>query len=312
MRYSALIFVCLAWSAQLVVAKRLYLGCYQGGGGRLYRRDLGGDACGDFCLANDYIYSIQSTYDIWNEDHSEQGVACGCDDSLGYTPDDWVYTENCLQFYTPNIEINLLQTTFDRLGCGSVSDYENREFTNVADFEACFQQCKDYTYAFTDRLDPNVDLRCNCSNNPDDFYVDNNCENHNLADFTWMIFQHPAGSSGSPSSWVKRQAKERLQREIGQKPIAICPKGMSACRTSSNDDYGFECIDVQTELESCGGCIHGDFNSDLGKPLSKRGTNCVTLPGISHDGVTCINGECLAFAWEEGSKLRGDKCEAAA
>ncbi|BGP28708.1 hypothetical protein JCM10296v2_000444 [Rhodotorula toruloides] len=94
---------------------------------------------------------------------------------------------------------------------------------------------------------------------------------------------------------------------------SICPTGLTACpipsaasfgafqasnftpfrspdASSSSLDGGFECIDIQYEYESCGGC------TSMGE-----GRNCGE--GIAHArGTGCQEGRCVVFSCEKGWK----------
>ncbi|GAA5999983.1 hypothetical protein JCM10207_006002 [Rhodosporidiobolus poonsookiae] len=61
------------------------------------------------------------------------------------------------------------------------------------------------------------------------------------------------------------------------KPAFSCPDGETACRLPSG---GFECIDTETSLNSCGGCV-GE-----GMP----GQNCLAIPGAL--AVECHQSKC--------------------
>ena len=50
----------------------------------------------------------------------------------------------------------------------------------------------------------------------------------------------------------------------------------------------YECVDVQHDLESCGGCVHGDaLNGDT----SGVGQDCSQIVGV--DTVRCVQGRCV-------------------
>ncbi|PLW17678.1 hypothetical protein PCANC_10900 [Puccinia coronata f. sp. avenae] len=70
-----------------------------------------------------------------------------------------------------------------------------------------------------------------------------------------------------------------------------CPTGLSACPILSGSSLtssgGFECLNVQQEATSCGGC------SSTGE-----GVDCTTLPGTSSTG--CSEGKCQIFSCKSG------------
>lgn len=51
----------------------------------------------------------------------------------------------------------------------------------------------------------------------------------------------------------------------------------------------FECVDTQTDLESCGGCVDND--SPHGERNLHGGRDCSAIPNV--DSVRCVSGKCL-------------------
>ncbi|CAK9786598.1 hypothetical protein CC85DRAFT_310932 [Cutaneotrichosporon oleaginosum] len=77
-----------------------------------------------------------------------------------------------------------------------------------------------------------------------------------------------------------------------------CPApGQLACYTTAART-GYECIDPQTELESCGGCAVGG-----------TGVDCTSLPGAK--AVGCEAGECKIYSCASGHALVDGKCQLA-
>ncbi|KAH9455463.1 hypothetical protein Pst134EA_022926 [Puccinia striiformis f. sp. tritici] len=70
-----------------------------------------------------------------------------------------------------------------------------------------------------------------------------------------------------------------------------CPAGLSACPISSGmtlkPSAGFECLDLQQEVTSCGGCAS-----------TGQGVDCTTLKGVSSSG--CTEGKCKIFSCKSG------------
>ncbi|GFZ50683.1 hypothetical protein JCM24511_08441 [Saitozyma sp. JCM 24511] len=64
-------------------------------------------------------------------------------------------------------------------------------------------------------------------------------------------FSHPGGSAIS-------RRRRRDQLALGRLAATqLCAAGHSACRLRSDSDT-YECLDTQSELESCGGCLWGE------------------------------------------------------
>jgi hypothetical protein len=71
----------------------------------------------------------------------------------------------------------------------------------------------------------------------------------------------------------------------------------------------YECVNVQSDLESCGGCV------DRANPLTSRGAagrDCSTIPNV--DAVSCVNSACVIEACKPGYAVSADghDCVAAA
>ncbi|POW20424.1 hypothetical protein PSHT_03519 [Puccinia striiformis] len=70
-----------------------------------------------------------------------------------------------------------------------------------------------------------------------------------------------------------------------------CPAGLSACPISSGmtlkPSGGFECLDLQQEVTSCGGCTS-----------TGQGVDCTAIKGVLSAG--CSEGKCKIFSCETG------------
>lgn len=80
----------------------------------------------------------------------------------------------------------------------------------------------------------------------------------------------------------------------------LCAKGMTACRLDSSEsgwNGQFECLDVTTQLESCGGCVG-----------EGHGQDCSAIDGVAD--VACIASRCVVSACQTGWTLvNGTTCE---
>ncbi|KAL7422945.1 hypothetical protein Q5752_002243 [Cryptotrichosporon argae] len=82
-----------------------------------------------------------------------------------------------------------------------------------------------------------------------------------------------------PSSWTKRQVAARAELRDRVRRA--------------------QCIDTRYELEACGGCTAGTW-IDAAAPV---GVDCTVLTGVASGAVTCISGQCIAFARQTGYTL---------
>lgn len=92
----------------------------------------------------------------------------------------------------------------------------------------------------------------------------------------------PPGYRPKPSGgYYRRQRRDQQD--------AMCPVNQVACPISANTT-GHECIDVKTEITSCGGCTSNN-----------EGENCLAIEGA--DEVGCESGACRVFSCRNGFKL---------
>ncbi|KAJ7280205.1 hypothetical protein C8J57DRAFT_120913 [Mycena rebaudengoi] len=82
-----------------------------------------------------------------------------------------------------------------------------------------------------------------------------------------------------------------------------CPKGLTACGISGRGTNSWECVDTQTDLESCGGCPHST-HSGAYVPV---GEDCSALRGVSD--VSCIKGQCVVHKCMPGYDVDGHHSE---
>ncbi|WVF72451.1 hypothetical protein IAT40_007266 [Kwoniella sp. CBS 6097] len=205
----------------------------------------------------------------------------------------------------PNVNVTLVDppSSWTWAGCWYLAPTD--DWTPLANLSDCLASCIAYPYAYG-RYDSNATISCLCSASQPPFDLPLDC---GYGDPFW--YTHPA----VPSGFAKRQIKEKMRREqqlaLG---LGLCPKGRTACKVSGSNglSMGFECIDIDYEFESCGGCVHGEFlpgETDSGSEDSKSsGVDCSTVAAIAPGGVTCTRGQCLAFACEDEYILVNGTC----
>ncbi|WVW81411.1 hypothetical protein I302_103404 [Kwoniella bestiolae CBS 10118] len=161
--------------------------------------------------------------------------------------------------------------------------------------QECFDNCQSYTYAVARPDGESQEFSCFCGNDQGEFqYTEQVCDAGSE-----YIFQNVGES---PSEIVgRRRLKERRElakaRKLGRLAGPACPKGLEACNVPGVDG-AFECIDTNSELESCGGCAHGRF----GEKIASRsiGVDCTSLPGVRLGASTCYEGKCEVYACKQG------------
>ncbi|OCF55218.1 hypothetical protein L486_07331 [Kwoniella mangroviensis CBS 10435] len=116
----------------------------------------------------------------------------------------------------------------------------------------------------------------------------------------WFVYSETV----LPSGFV---AKKRLHKDEDQ---GLCPKGLTACRTDSalSSSFDYECINIEEELESCGGCLFGQLHVGVERFNFPIGLDCTQLPGVRADRVTCQQGECSVFSCDDDHSLHAGNC----
>ena len=88
--------------------------------------------------------------------------------------------------------------------------------------------------------------------------------------------------SGAPAAKVRRNK------------IPNCPVGADLCPVPSTK--GFECLDIKSSLEACGGC-----------PYSPGSVDCTSIPGA--ESVSCVDGKCEVHSCASGWILVDGVCD---
>lgn len=94
-----------------------------------------------------------------------------------------------------------------------------------------------------------------------------------------------------------------IPRALPQVPLCPVTEGFRSCPAPSNPDV-LECINIMTDLESCGGCVSlGTFSSE--------GRDCTAIAHV--DSVSCQKGSCViekcASGYKVAKSLQGDVCK---
>lgn len=105
-----------------------------------------------------------------------------------------------------------------------------------------------------------------------------------------------------PSGIGRRRHAEQMRLAEESARNAYCPSGKAACRVPGSSDY--ECIDTNSELESCGGCAYGAYGSNS----TYTGTDCTALPGVVPSATSCWHGSCIVTRCRRGFTLVDGAC----
>ncbi|OCF76561.1 hypothetical protein I204_02258 [Kwoniella mangroviensis CBS 8886] len=174
----------------------------------------------------------------------------------------------------------------------------------VQDPQACFQRCAGNLNAYFIPIVPSVTAIAptyGCVCDPSGPGALGAC---GLS--TFFKYTHSASAS------QQAQARKRDQLALNAKAHterrkSFCPGRMTSCLIPGVED-SWECVDPQSDLESCGGCTHGEYTSDGPTNSTATGTDCTNMPGVLMGGSTCTNGQCVAFACKRKWTLQRGKC----
>ncbi|EJT99481.1 hypothetical protein DACRYDRAFT_101185 [Dacryopinax primogenitus] len=111
----------------------------------------------------------------------------------------------------------------------------------------------------------------------------------------------PNGQTSSPGSSQCYSINSHRPRSLkSRRGGAECKQGFESCPVLSGRG-GLECVDVQNDLESCGGCVGYDNEG--------TGVDCTAISGVS--SVQCVAGECVVDSCTRGFKpdASGTSCE---
>lgn len=118
--------------------------------------------------------------------------------------------------------------------------------------------------------------------------------------FTCPTNYKVCGNTCISSTTTCTSGRTSRKREATQK---VCPTGFAACATGlkgfGGNAAGWECVDVDSDIESCGGCQQP-------MPGGKVGQDCTAIPGA--DAVACLSGGCQILRCSRGFQLVDNKC----
>lgn len=130
--------------------------------------------------------------------------------------------------------------------------------TRVSDHGACLRQCVNWNGA---NVSPDGDAyTCQCDDGAGGFPQTGEVD---CTPDVQLRFSHGRGAyttvaPAGQSIWAKRSIREQLRLDQQKVAGKLCPNTARACLTSPGAST-FECIETDDELESCGGCLYGEF-----------------------------------------------------
>ncbi|KAJ9098752.1 hypothetical protein QFC21_004400 [Naganishia friedmannii] len=115
------------------------------------------------------------------------------------------------------------------------------------------------------------------------------------------------GSCGSGTSLICLEKGQICQSgvPVSPHPTSPCPTGRTQCFTAKKSKRNlYECIDTQSDLESCGGCI---FPDPAAKDTTSQGVDCSAISNVKD--VSCEKGKCNVKSCEEGYYVADNCCK---
>ncbi|WRT63599.1 uncharacterized protein IL334_000522 [Kwoniella shivajii] len=164
-------------------------------------------------------------------------------------------------------------------------------FSTLTGPDTCLKNCGSSLGATFYVSSANGNYQCGCGE-PTSFGTTAAC-----GPGTYFYYYHTAAQASQGLS-RKRRLEEERRRKIPQ----YCPSGFSACLVNGVQG-AYECIDSNTELEACGGCLHGTIDGNN----STVGQDCTTM-GAALGATTCYNGRCEAYKCKYGYSLVNQQC----
>ncbi|WVQ98498.1 hypothetical protein IAU59_005624 [Kwoniella sp. CBS 9459] len=303
-----MIAILLLLACAVSVQAQVSVGCFKypeatSDAGRVFRLVWNTDRCRTFCRGGGNKYSYAYTqYANGSHPGIETYCACSVED-----PDPLkVSTDPLACELWADGPRGVSSLTF--LGCYHFPGPATVSADNVFD---CETHCAGHPYYLLNYWNNVPYLGCTCEDT-NALWRDLSITDCGIGDDARYIYQR----ENQASQVVKRHQRQKAASVKGAMRYAECPDNKTACNVPNSGGSGYECLDTRQELESCGGCLHGESlppglkTADPGES-SSQGVDCTALPGVVKSGITCLNGRCIAYLCEEGFVLRENSCEPA-
>ncbi|WWC95996.1 hypothetical protein V866_002863 [Kwoniella sp. B9012] len=279
---------------QQVVADNLFSGCYKNDGSTftVQQEDEPSSSleCSTFCGNDGYSYSA------WKDDDS----LCYC--SNNYPQEYSLSSGSDAACDSPsNLNVRVTQTSFMSTGCVDSVTYAEDGWNDflVLNPKDCFRNCNGAYGATYVANSQNGYYTCHCQS--DDLVATGDPVTCSAS--SYFLFYHSQAAQASGLTRRRTRDLREMQARRLRREIEYCPYGLTACNVDGHSG-NYECLDTNTELESCGGCLYGQYNNHT----SVVGEDCITI-GAALGASSCINGKCVASACKKGLALLGGRCQ---
>ncbi|WRT65651.1 uncharacterized protein IL334_002596 [Kwoniella shivajii] len=255
------------------------------------------DSCLAYCQAQSY-----TTGAYRNPDDPQDPGYCYCTST---DPPVSVYdlergadsAGNCV---TGNTQLFDVQTDFAFTGCYSYRPASSVFIDYNLGIEGCINACSSYVFALPQIYSAGSGRGQACYCASDSATTDMTCDVNTYYAYDHNVPIVPSNQINRRAFNMKKLAARRLSREQ-----PYCPQDTTACRVPTSNGDSYECLDINSELESCGGCMSGIYGSSN---TTASGTDCSTLSGAAFGAATCFKGSCQIWACEEGFVLEANQC----
>ncbi|WWC70660.1 uncharacterized protein I206_104611 [Kwoniella pini CBS 10737] len=262
--------------AQTVLADNTFAGCYSDDGVTFVTQlgTGGGEGspanaaeCSTTCGSSDY------TYAAWRASDG----ACFCSNNFPTGPQmtsGQDYSGTCTT--SSDFSVRVVTTSFNLLECTDSVSYDNDGFMPfvVVNPQDCFNNCRGAYIGTFIEAPQNGYYTCQCAADK----LDSIGNEVTCSPSSYFIFYHTAAAKASGLS----RRKSLPTDIVSQRYTQYCPSGLTACRIQGQEE-SYECLNTSTELESCGGCMFGQY----GNTTSDAGEDCTTI-GAALGASTCI------------------------
>ncbi|KAK8858861.1 hypothetical protein IAR55_003092 [Kwoniella newhampshirensis] len=286
------IALAVAALASPTMAAVTYTGCYSDppAGAVSMGGATNANTCADLCSSYQYSFYTPGLLGL--------GADCQCSNTLPASSGLSLGLPGlCLLGY----EADLTDGPASYTGCGNVLDVNGNvaPVIQVADLEACLSACRLSLYInlFADPSS-STGQGCSCGSSFSGATCDTSDPSSNSLVYANL-------DVATPSAGAQRRARRYIKRQRQQVMAQHCPKGLTACNVAGAIGAGaYECVDIDNDLESCGGCLHGEYNN----VSAAVGQDCTAIGAAKVGGSTCTKGECVIYQCRRGFALVNGAC----
>lgn len=189
-------------------------------------------------------------------------------------------------------------------GCYTSATLTGGSSSTITNPDTCFSTCLNWKYMSITPVGTGGTYTCTCGT-AETLGTSANCAVNRPVVYT--------NSDGTASLAARRRRALEIAARM-QAQQKVCPGSLKSCFTATpslSEGIAFECVDTKSELESCGGCVRGEYTNDfvLGQTIATSGEDCTAIEGVAFGAVSCVKGRCVASQCSSGYRLVNGSCE---